>query len=743
MNHSVNSNTSNGSAIGKDSALVLFLVAFCIRLIYIIQSADNPLFGVPVIDAKVYDEWAGRIAEGVWLWDSVGNYLPIYPAFLALQKMLFGPGPLVNKLVQSFMGSLSVVFIAQSAAQAWNRKIGLIAGYLVAANWLLVVFEAEKFAEGFSIFFMSLTIWLLLNPSIRIWGVTAAGFAFALSAGARANLFLLLPFLAWWLIWFNRPRIKRGVFRAVLFCIGTTIVISPIVYRNYQISGEPMLRAQATWSLYAGLNPEFKGLHPPVGILFDKYMHLPLQAGLRTEKDIERFWGRKLIDVIQNDPAGIAVNLLRRLTIFINAREWSQEFDVYAYRAYSNFLSLPWVGFWLVGPLGISGLLLLRRPSKDQLLIAGCTIISFLSIILFKASDRYRLPTTVLLSIFAAAAGWQICRHWRLGDPRFVVRAFLILIVLGVLCWPDWPDLENRKIARHDFHTAIHLSSVGRFDEALQHFQTSMETFPWDPDSPYHIGRVLISKGDRDKGLEFLHESLRREPHFPGAINEIARYYLDQGDLKTAEEHVQDSIRLNPTEKDSLLLMAEIYRRQGKSAEELATLEKAVLESKNAEAAMYVADRMIDLGNYPQAISLFKFVMNAHDADRHLRARAAMAAGITAVRFNNDIAIGRQFFDAILTDFGEFRFFALQAEFLRGDISVDELKRRMARGAEWESAAAYVIGLSLRVRGDLKGAAVAYKECLETVKTERAIRPDGLPQKWAWDDLRRIQNQLQ
>ena len=739
MNKTVIPSAPDDASIGRDSAVVLFLVALCFRMIYILQSADNPLFGVPIIDAKVYDEWAGRMAEGVWLWDSVGNYLPIYPAFLALQKMFFGTGLLVNKVVQSVMGSLSAVLLAQATALSWNRKAGLIAGYLIAANWLLVVFEAEKFAESFSIFFMSLTIWLLLNASVRIWVVTAAGFTFALSAGARANLFLLLPFILWWLIRFNRTRLKPAILRAVLFCIGTVVVIGPIVYRNYQLSGAPMLRAQATWSLYAGLAPEFKGLHPPVGILFDKYMNLPVQAGLREEKDVERFWGRKVLDVIREDPTGVAVNLMRRLLIFLNAREWSQEFDAYAYRAYSGVLSLPWVGFWLIGPLGCLGLILLRRPSKDQLLIAGCTIISFISIIFFKASDRYRLPTSVLLSIFAAVAAWRIWQQWRLGDARFVVRALIMLAFFCLLSWPDWPDLESRKTARHDFHLAIHSGSVGRLDDALRHFKASMETFPWDPDSPYNIGRILVYKGQKKQGLEFLHEALQREPHFPEAINEIARYYASEGDLVTAERQAQVSLQLNPTDMDTLLLLAQIYRRQGKRAEELTFLEKAVLESKNAEAAMTVADRLIELGKYPQAVSLYELVMNAHDADRHLRVKAAMTAGITAVRFFKDKGVGKEFFDIVVTDFGEFTFFALQAEFLQGGIPEEEFKKRMARGADWQAAAAYVVGLAHWWRGDLKNAVTAYKECLASINTERSIRPAGLPQKWAWDDLQRIQ----
>ena len=41
------------------SLVVLFAIAFGIRLIYILQSTDNPLFGVALVDAKAYARWAG------------------------------------------------------------------------------------------------------------------------------------------------------------------------------------------------------------------------------------------------------------------------------------------------------------------------------------------------------------------------------------------------------------------------------------------------------------------------------------------------------------------------------------------------------------------------------------------------------------------------------------------------------------------------------------------------------------
>jgi hypothetical protein len=63
------------------------------------------------------------MAEGAWRWDHLGNYLPVYPAFLALQQILFGSDPLIGKVIHALMGSLSAVLMAQTAARAWNRFV--------------------------------------------------------------------------------------------------------------------------------------------------------------------------------------------------------------------------------------------------------------------------------------------------------------------------------------------------------------------------------------------------------------------------------------------------------------------------------------------------------------------------------------------------------------------------------------------------------------------------------------------
>jgi len=730
-------NTDN--TLGRDRAAVLFLFAFGFRIIYIIQSADNPLFGVPIVDAHVYAEWAGRMAQGVWLWDYVENYLPIYPAFLALQQIVFGSGPLVTKIIQSLMGSLSAVMLAQVAARTWNRNIGLITGYLIATNWMLVVFEAEKYAESFSIFFQSLTLWLLIQYAHRLWGIIAAGFAFVLSTAVRANLFFVLPFVLGWLMWRNWSQRASSMKNAALFCVGTVLIIGPIVVRNYQITGMPLLRAQSTWNLYTGISPEFEGLHPPTGILFDKYMNMPFAAGLRTEMEIERFWANKALEVARQEPLKIATNFLRRLVIFCNAREWSQEFDVYIYRDYSGFLSLPWPGFWLIGPFSLLGFCFLRRITKNQWLVIGYTVVGFLSIVPFKASDRYRLPTVVLLTIFAAVAIWHLYLFIQNADKQTLYKGLAVLGAFCALCWPDWQNLAERKTARHNFYIGLHNESIGKLDEAVAQYEISMKKFPWDPDSPYRIGRILRGQGQPGRGLVFLKEALRREPHFPEAMNEIARIYLAADLIEAADHKARDSLKLNPVEKDTLLLLADIRQRQGNIEKEIAYLNRAALEARDSDSAIILADLLVEMGNYKYAVGLYDGVMRSRKTNRYLRVQAAMLAGITATRHLKNAEAASGYWLAVSRKFQDFKFFALQADYMLGVMDENTFRKHMQLSNQWQIAAGYMIGLKNWLNGDLPKAEKEFQRCLVDLNDPDA-KPETIPQKWAWEDLQRIRS---
>ena len=725
------------SSIGTGSSWLLFTFALIFRLIYIVQSFENPLFGVPVVDAASYAKWANRMVDGIWLWDSVGNYLPIYPAFLAVQQIIFGADPLVNKILQSMMGSGTAVLLAQVAARTWNRRLGLISGYLLATYWMLVIFESEKFAETFSIFFLSLTLWLLVHHVSKTWALISAGFAFALAAGARANLLLVLPCVSFWLIWINRSQWRRALKSVLLFACGTLIIIGPILARNHHLVGRPMLRAQATWSLYSGLAPEFGGLHPPVGILFDKYMNLPKAAGAHNEIAIEYFWGRKLLNLLTTDPAGVFINLVRRLLIFMNAREWSQEFDVAAYRDYSGFLSLPWTGFWMIGPLGFLGLILSRRLNYIQLLLLIVTIAVIVSIVPFKVSDRYRLPPAVLLTLFAALTLGSFATWLGAQAKRTVFKWLAILAVLCLICWPDWLHLAQRKTARHDFFIGKHYEESGRLLEAAAAYQKSMNDFHWDADSAYRLAIVFSRLDQPQLAVSNLKEALQREPDFPQALIELARYRMRNNDLAAAQKHLEASLTLDPINAEALIFMADLQHRQGDIHQEIRYYTDAINKAKSDDAAMLLADRLTEMRYYRDAIDLYDQVMRSRQSDKLLRVTAGMMAGITSARFFGQKARQNDYMLYIASEFDEFKFFSLQAKFLNGTLSEKGFRRQMGDAPDWKISTEYIIGLHHWLNTDIAAAIRAFERCLQ-INPSKKSRSRYSPIKWAKEDLARL-----
>jgi hypothetical protein len=64
------------------------------------------------------------------------------------------------------------------------------------------------------------------------------------------------------------------------------------------------------------------------------------------------------------------------------------------------------------------------------------TIAVILSIIPFKASDRYRLPTAVLLTRFAALALWYFFTWFKARKKRALYKWLALSAVLCLICWP-------------------------------------------------------------------------------------------------------------------------------------------------------------------------------------------------------------------------------------------------------------------------------------------------------------------
>src|SRR5436190_19036489 len=90
---------------------IVVLSALFVRVVYLVQVSDCPLFPRLIMDGAVYDAWASRIAGGDWIGADVFYQAPLYPYLLGVLKTFGGDGLWPIRVVQALMGGFSCGFL--------------------------------------------------------------------------------------------------------------------------------------------------------------------------------------------------------------------------------------------------------------------------------------------------------------------------------------------------------------------------------------------------------------------------------------------------------------------------------------------------------------------------------------------------------------------------------------------------------------------------------------------------------
>ena len=109
----------------------------------------------------MYDQWARDIAQGNWFGTGVFYQTPLYPYFLAGIYGLFGHSLTIVRLIQAVGGAAACVLVALAGRAFFSRKVGLIAGALLAGYAPALFFDGLIQKAALDLFFMALLLFLL------------------------------------------------------------------------------------------------------------------------------------------------------------------------------------------------------------------------------------------------------------------------------------------------------------------------------------------------------------------------------------------------------------------------------------------------------------------------------------------------------------------------------------------------------------------------------------------------------
>ena len=232
--------------------IVIFSTALILRLIFLLEFRSIPLFDTHIMDMKYFHDWAMSFIGGKGAGPVPYFKAPLFPIFIGFVYSIFGDGPWAIRIVQSVLGSLSVVLTYLISLRLFGKKVGITAGFITAFYSILIIYDAQLLVPCLAIFLIMLGIYFLVvgiqsNKSLMF---LLGGLSLGLSAIARPTILVFIVTAFIFLLWvcFKASNLlnKKSV---LLFGIGVILAITPVTIRNYVKSGEFVLIGS-----YGGIN---------------------------------------------------------------------------------------------------------------------------------------------------------------------------------------------------------------------------------------------------------------------------------------------------------------------------------------------------------------------------------------------------------------------------------------------------------------------------------------------------------
>jgi 4-amino-4-deoxy-L-arabinose transferase-like glycosyltransferase len=395
----------------------IFVAGLALRLAYIAL-----LRGAPEThseDPYYYSLIARHLIEGRGYLEIASRAYrpPAYPWLLAGIYSVAGVNLLAARITLAICGGLSGVCAALWVRQLSTRRVGYLAGLMVAVYPQFVRYPQTLYSEAFYLFLlflgMALLLWALRCSSVVIASVT--GVIFGLAALTRETTLMMPAIVGVWL-WISRKSFSRRTVRVWLALAAATIlVVLPWTVRNYFVLRTFVpIATNSGINFYIGNNPAATGL--------PDWRLVPGVAWNDGANEVEAH-RRGLQEGLSYVRGHVALTVgmwFKKVWLL-----WRP--PIYGYEGLSFSVAamrLGWLVFYLftLGFGAFGFVKLWRSPARMIMLLPLLVMICFsIPYVLTFTDTRYRLPMEGF-AIFYAMIGFELClrRALRLNGPSLM-----------------------------------------------------------------------------------------------------------------------------------------------------------------------------------------------------------------------------------------------------------------------------------------------------------------------------------
>ncbi|MBN2532999.1 MAG: tetratricopeptide repeat protein [Spirochaetales bacterium] len=636
--------------------IIIFIVAFIARFIYLIDYSHSPFFQVHIADALYHEEWARNILHGdIFSLRPQGVFYkaPFYPYFVAFIYFISGNSDFLLMFVQVIMSSFNCVLIFLIGRNYFNDIAAFIGAIMYNFYFPSIFYSTEMEIPALAVFLTLVSFYLLIINKRTLY-IILSSIIFGFSIVTLPTNLLLLPFYVFLLFK------KQGMKLAVILTVITFATIFPCTLRN-SITGKhfTLVSANGGINFYLGNNEDYdETVYLQPGYAFEEFYDEPRrEEGVDSFADRDRYWYKKAFEFIFHNPVKEMFLIVKKFVLYFSDYEILRNRNIYYAKDTSLYKYIPFFPSSFILATGLAGLFLVIYKKRNITLIIVCIILS-LPCIIFFVTSRYRLPSMCIWTVFSGFCFTfvvDLLKNKKWLAVTITIAAVVCIVILSnlnifVIKNPGYRPYfnlgfiyeekanYNRALEEYsksltlikqelpfDFKTGSEVYArigniymkLNKLAEAEENFYKAIEINPDSYPAYSYLGTLYSRKKENDMAITMYNKAIEIYPRDVVSVYSLGLFYLENNLFDEAIIQFKRAIELYPEHSGAHSNLAYIYGMQGKFdlMEEYA--KKAILYNPEETPARYnLAALYLNTGRTGEAIEQYKKIIHTtpHDS---------------------------------------------------------------------------------------------------------------------------------
>lgn len=517
---------------------VVLIAAGLLRVFLFVQNESrNPLAAIPMVDAALHYETAERIAAGNLLQAEPFERPPGYAYFIGALYALFGPSCRTAAAMQALLGFLGLLLLYRLARRYMNQGPAILAVFFSAFYGPLAFFELKLLPASLSVFLVLLFL-NLLSAHLASGGIhraVLAGLVGGLIILVRPNLVFIPALILLWLFFRRASGSRRG---AAALAFGVLAGVAPSFIHNLAAGdGSAFVCKGGGLNFFLGnrkgaqvsFTGDFEGVVDPADLPNAARRRFEAERGAppRNNAEVERFWAKKGVDEILEDPVAWGMLELRKLKALFSEFEYGVNYSYEAEKDLLGILAFFLVPFALLAALGVGGLFAPPRPENAVSRVPfALTLVGIaLSALVFFTYSRFRLPAVPILALLSADALNRSLSFLKSGQGAYLVRTAVPAVLAGAAALLPPGDLARRQVSGGHALVGAAFLRAKDISAAVDSYERAIEADPRSTKARQTLAGILSSRGELARARDLHLAAVDRSPRDPAVLCNASLFF--------------------------------------------------------------------------------------------------------------------------------------------------------------------------------------------------------------------------